>query len=235
MADSPGLFTLQGAFDPLSITGCVLWLKSTSLALSDGDPVATWTDSSGNGNDCAQGTAGNKPLYKVNIINSLPSVLFDGTDDFMTGTAGTSLSQPLSVFVVLQPTLSTASQKTYATFIHNIAGARCFLCAKLSTNVWGTFASADVSSGNALTSGTSYLLENTSLTGQLFLYQKGVQVASLADNEVGSGAAMGLGKDLGNAGREYAGYISEVLWYNSILSSGNRILVENYLIAKYAL
>ncbi len=234
MADSPGLFTLS-SFSPTDIAGCVLWLKANSLVLNDGDPVSTWTDSSGNGNNFT-GVTTTRPLYKTGIINTLPAVLFDGTDDFMTGPASLGTSNK-SVFLVIQPTLNTASQKSYATFIHGESGGGpgIFMVARLSTNFWGTFALADVSSGNALISGSKYLLENTSQTNPLFLYQRGVQVATDTNTETGSGSAVGLGKDLGNAGREYAGYIAEAIWYNTVLSSGNRVLVENYLIGRYAL
>jgi hypothetical protein len=48
-------------------------------------------------------------------------------------------------------------------------------------------------------------------------------------------AGASLGKDLVNANRQYAGHIAEILEYNTVLSSGDRVTVENYLIAKYAL
>lgn len=224
-------------FTPLRIPGCKVWLKANSLSLSDGDPVSTWPDSSGNANDVT-GVTTTRPLYKTGIINGLPSVLFDGTDDFLTFTANPTGASGISAFLVVQPTLNTASQKTYAVFIHNNTGTSqgLFMVAKLSTDFWGTFTgSGDLSSTNALVSGTPYLLENTSASVSVFLYQRGVQVATVAATEVGSGAPGAIGKDTTNANRQYAGHIAEVLVYDTVLSSGNRTLVENYLIAKYAL
>lgn len=66
------LVTAAFHFDASKITG-----------LSDNDPVATWADLRG-GNSFTQSTADYKPLYKTNIQNSLPGVLFDGSNDFMT-------------------------------------------------------------------------------------------------------------------------------------------------------
>ena len=63
-------------FDPSTITGCKLWLKADSLALSDGAAVSTWPDSSGLSNDATQATAGNKPIYKTSIVNGKPVVRF---------------------------------------------------------------------------------------------------------------------------------------------------------------
>lgn len=223
-------------FDPLSIAGCKLWLKADAIVgLVDGDPVGTWSDQSGIGNDATQTTAGSKPLYKTGIINSKPTVLFDGSDDFMSyGITGIPSNGSMSIFLVVQPTLNTASQKSYATFIHG-QGATFFIVARLATNFWGTFTTADLSSGNALTAGSKYLLENTRATASTFLYQRGTQVAFSASIEVGSGTPPSIGKDTTNANRQYAGHIAEILVYNTVLSDPNRILVENYLISKYAL
>ncbi len=229
MADSPGLFTFV-PFNPLNIAGCTLWLKADSLVLNNSDPVSTWTDSSGSGNDMSQATGGFQPLYKTSIINSLPSVLFDGVDDFMSKTGTFNIA---SFFIVTQPTLSTASQKAYACFFHTTGSI--FLVAKLSTSFWGVFAGSDVSSTNALTSGSNYLLGNTFSAGSVKLYQRGSLLVTSGNTENSGPANTGLGKDLVNANRQYAGYISEIIAYDTVISSGNRILVENYLIARYAL
>lgn len=85
-----------------------LWLKADAITgLADGDPVATWPDSSGNGNHATQGTAGSRPLYKVNVVNGLPAVLFDGSDDYLA--TSTLLSALLAsggagtVYAVVRP------------------------------------------------------------------------------------------------------------------------------------
>lgn len=62
------------------------WLKADAITgLSDGDPVGTWSDSSGNGNDATQSTSSFKPTYKTGIYSgsTLPTVRFDGTDDLL--------------------------------------------------------------------------------------------------------------------------------------------------------
>lgn len=69
--------------NPANISGLKVWLKADSLALSDNDPVATWTDSSGNGNNATQPTGTNQPLFKTAIINGEAVVRFDGSDNWM--------------------------------------------------------------------------------------------------------------------------------------------------------
>ena len=59
-----------------------LWLRADDLRyLNDGDPVSTWTDTSGNSFDATQtGTA--RPVLIKDTINGLPAVYFDGVDDY---------------------------------------------------------------------------------------------------------------------------------------------------------
>jgi hypothetical protein len=69
---------------PSDLSGLRLWLKADALTgLADGDPVTTWTDSSGNAFNPAQATTAKKPLYKTSILNGLPIVRFDGIDDVL--------------------------------------------------------------------------------------------------------------------------------------------------------
>ncbi len=69
------------------------WFKADSLALSNNDPVSTWTDSSGNARD-ATGVTTTRPLYIANARNGLPVVRFDGTDDTMATALFTTVPLP---------------------------------------------------------------------------------------------------------------------------------------------
>jgi len=64
------------------IPGQTLCLDASSISgLSDGDPVGTWLDKSGNDNNATQTSVDSKPLYKVNQINGKPIIRFDGVND----------------------------------------------------------------------------------------------------------------------------------------------------------
>ena len=71
---------------------------ATKLSLSDGDPVSTWADETGNGYDL---TAGIQPTYVANGINSNAAIEFNGTDDYLD-TMFSALSQPNTVFAVFE-------------------------------------------------------------------------------------------------------------------------------------
>lgn len=89
-------------FSPTDIEGLVLWLDaSTLVGLDDGDPVTTWTDGSGEGNDA---TGVNDPTYRTNQLNGLPVVRFTGDVDDTLFTHPTLVLPEFTVLVVIRAT-----------------------------------------------------------------------------------------------------------------------------------
>ena len=95
---------VRSKFNPRKIPGLKLWLDANKITgLSDGDPVATWSDLSGNGNDALQAAGDAKPIYKTGIQNGRSVVRFDGSSDFMqTAAFASDLAQPNTIFVVVE-------------------------------------------------------------------------------------------------------------------------------------
>lgn len=95
----------QGGFSPQAVAGLQLWLKADAIVgLNDGDPVSTWADASGNGRDLTQALT-KRPTYKTNIVNGLPVVRFDGTNDVLISPSF-SYEQPSTIFMVNKTTSS---------------------------------------------------------------------------------------------------------------------------------
>lgn len=71
----PSQSTTTG-WTPANESGLLAWFKADAITgLNNGDPVSTWTDSSGNSRHATQtGTA--RPTYQTNQINGNPWVLF---------------------------------------------------------------------------------------------------------------------------------------------------------------
>jgi len=66
--------------------GLVIHLDANSITgIADGGAIGTWPDLSGLGNDAIQGTESAKPIYVASSsdFNNLPTVRFDGVDDWM--------------------------------------------------------------------------------------------------------------------------------------------------------
>lgn len=85
----PGIMPCQ----TIDQNGLLEWFDAASVVANNNDALGTWSDKSGTGRNATQATAGNKPTFKTNILNSLPGVLF-ATDDYMnitTGTWGTTI------------------------------------------------------------------------------------------------------------------------------------------------
>lgn len=219
---------ISAPFVPTDIAGLTLWLKADALALSDNDPIATWTDSSGNGNDATNGTAGQQPLYKTNIINGKPVARFDGTDDGLVYTTGVT---DCTVFCVASLIALTVD---YAPFAISGTGGFRMVSKVPANNNWGTFAnSAPVSAGEDLALGTFNYLELKTSGTALTLYRNGVQKATDTNHSQGTSGNQ-VGKE-GGAGRFVNADIAELLVYDTALSDANRGLVETYLAAKYAI
>lgn len=100
IADTALLGVTNSALTPASFSGLRAWWKADSLSLSDTDPVSTWLDSSGNGRSVT-GTGTTRPLYRTNQYNGLPTVRYDGSNDFLEMAATDSLSGLMTVMVVM--------------------------------------------------------------------------------------------------------------------------------------
>lgn len=76
------------------------WWRADDLALSNNDPVASWADASGNGFTMAQATSGNRPTFKTSILGSMPVVRFDGSNDRMSSSLVSALTDGYSMVFV---------------------------------------------------------------------------------------------------------------------------------------
>jgi hypothetical protein len=73
----------------LSASDPTTLLTGTGAQAGNGSAIATWTDKSGNGANAIQTTAGDQPVYKTNQLNGLGAVIFQNTNQYMTGASGT--------------------------------------------------------------------------------------------------------------------------------------------------
>lgn len=220
------------AFSPSDVAGLELWLKADALALSDGTAVATWTDSSGLGNNATQVTGSLQPLFKTAIVNSLPVLRFDGTDDFMTVAAITNNDATRTIFCVAKQAADTASRRVWAFSATNAS----------LTNVssqWTYFANQAVgatSFGTAPAAGFAVVAVrfNTTSSADGFVSTGGATNFDPHDDYQVTGSALIVGA-LASANQPWNGDIAEVISYNSALSETDRGNVRDYLRTKYAL
>ncbi len=87
------------SFDPTKLTGCQLWLDASSFTgLTNGQAISTWVDKSAN---ALTGTAVNSPTYQTNVLNKLPVIRFNGTNQYISfGNVLNLGTNGLSIFVI---------------------------------------------------------------------------------------------------------------------------------------
>jgi len=230
---------LLAYYTPDQITGLVTWLKADALALVDADPVASWTDSSGNSNSPVQATGAAKPTYKTNIINGLPVVRFDGGDRLAMPDETQFDIATSTIFAVFKRTSGTSgtvmSKNTTGT---GGAGRRKLQIATTSTSLY--YASGADGANIAVTATPS----NWNMFGVVTrgdsdhsIFLNGVQtdsVAALGDSTTNN-AAMEIGAAFSNGAEAFTGDIAEIIVYNAPLGLLQIVGIENYLAAKYNL
>ena len=126
--------TLTANSPIFDISDLILWLEPTlknSFGVEetgDNQTISSWYDSSGNIPNnkmtAAQNTTANKPLYKKQGVNNLPSLYFDGVNDFLSITNNNyvSISGSFTIFTVFKPMQNGSSNISVGILAKDIAG-----------------------------------------------------------------------------------------------------------------
>ena len=223
---------------PNLVSGLVLWLDAGTLSVGDLDPVDTWMDGSGVGNDVFQDSASAYPTFVANQLNGHPVLRFDGVDDSLYSPPRATLSMTTATVFVVRNTetwaaaLSVAEEETvqeeYLVFDQSVVHhSEAFNYAELfhQDSHPGYFLQVG-RYGNGPTDLQSYL--------------NGVQ-SMLAVNVAGAPREYdGVPRYVRVGGRafgwqRFSGDIAEIVMYSRALLDSERIGVEEYLNVKYAL
>ncbi|HXH18411.1 MAG TPA: Calx-beta domain-containing protein [Chitinophagales bacterium] len=210
-----------------------LWLRADAITgVADGGSVTTWSDQSGNGNDFTQSTASKKPTYTQSNsnFNNKPTVNFDGTSDFLDyGNGQMNATSVYSIFFVYKTT-STSSQYLFDTKTGKI---------RIPHEGGGDKAYNDGKSRGTEIRGTSTKLvewELYDVSPKSSIYENGTKTQSgLSYSKRAINASTSLGANEAGNGKYFNGNIAEAIIYNVKLNSAQRIIVENYLGAKYGI
>jgi len=211
----------MGGFVPTDIAGCQLWLAANNIVgLSNSDPVATWADESGNGNDVTQASSGQRPIYETSVLNGLPVVSFDGVNDTLE-CAAFSITSPYTFFIV--PKQNNSSNLVPisgggTTYVYNGDG-RLGGGASIGPN-------ATMTQWNIL----CYMVNTYPADCKIYL--NGTLAATGVTN-AGSFTDLLIGSLFGAFW--FNGSFAEIIFYDTELGATDRQAVEVYLASKYAL
>jgi len=244
------LGAIESIFTPRNIAGLSLWLDASQIAgLSGTDSLATWPDLSGNGNDAVQSTEGFKPTYQTDVINGLPVVRFDGTDDYLSATDSASL-QPadLTIFIVSNfSSLKEGDQKFFAksrnsesaagaTWQTTIYEANDLLYQTKNAGSWQSVAANDyIYTGAYITT-----ITHNQSTEAVNIYKDGSAFSTSSSITQAFDYAtdpLYIGARINGSTIEHhlQGDIAEMIIYDSALSTVGRGKVETYLADKYGI
>ncbi|MBL0035938.1 MAG: T9SS type A sorting domain-containing protein [Flavobacteriales bacterium] len=226
-----------------SNTNNVLWLRANSGVTQSSGAVSQWDDQSGNANHAylpgAIPTA--KPAFVSNSVNGYPSLDFDGTDDqlWVSDAASLDLTQ-WHFFIVVTADL----QKDYNAWMVkgddsdenwemlSYSDGNIHTPTKY-TDGTRTFPS---SAGGQVTTTTFEVIEYSYSTGVgRDVYKNATNIITDNDNKTPkvNNLPLYIANERSTTGRCINGDIAEVVAYNVPLNSTQRIIVNNYLAAKY--
>lgn len=218
------------AFAPTDLANLVLWLKADDGPDDpvDDQPVATWSDKSGNGRDATQGTAAQQPTYKTDIQNGKPAVQFDGVDDDLA-TTNFTITQPYTIFVVDRnltpggaPKVHISNKAANNNGIHDAAGhGGTYLYSGSIVGISATPQNFHIYQVAWNGAATDYAIDGGSLV-------EGINPGAAANPD---------GLVLGSLGATNHANIQicEVIVYDPAIADADRISVRDYLNDKYAI
>lgn len=226
-----------------------IWLRADQFNGTNGDPVSTWEDQSGNGNDASRATVVQQPLYySTSALNGQPIIRFDGSDDQMQIADANILdnSVGLTYFVVLRGnnidgsprgilgkrlTFTSSANYAYTWFFHT--GTRLNVDIETQNNRFST--------ASSFSNSTNYLLSLRYDGSSPSSSRVGIYVGETL-NTVASESSASINNSnqpvtLGALNENYGTYLgadyAEVIQYNFAVNSAQRIIINNYLSAKY--
>jgi hypothetical protein len=245
---------------PQTVAGLRLWLAADKIGgLSGGAAVATWADASGRANDATQPTGANQPTYQTAVINGLPVVRFDGSNDWMNLAttdllAATNAIGAISFFAVAKLSATAATTNDYLAIstgtAANSARLKAGQRAPAGSGVWGMTArrldadaAANIEDANDDTAWHVHSAIMDYVNGDGFLNLDGTQIGSnLALTSSGTTSATNalaaaVGGRADGLGEFWAGDIAELIVYVGAnkIADADRDLVTNYLLTKYAI
>lgn len=230
----------------------VLWLKADAgtSASTNGSPVASWNDQSGNGVVLSQNTALQQPLYVSSLMNGLPAIEFDnnngtGQNDFFSAPDNPIFDNTngYSFFTVTRMKGFGNAQSIISKRI-NVGNEEAFMIFYYSADEL----TIDIDNDNNRFSNNTPSIANTNKIYDIFYdgTLASTQRTSIYDQEqllitspessatiVDKNSPLVVGATHVNDPRSFNGYISEIIMYRTKVNDAQRTIINNHLSAKY--
>lgn len=241
-----------------AIEGVQLWLETTSkksFATQKADSntevvedtgITTWSDINPQGlakkNATQPGTPGIKPTYKTSSINGLPTMRFNGVDQYFILPDGTVPpgNEPYTVFIVSRLSSGTAGALISAGDTPANNALRLVYTTSIAHDIWVSNDLAANSFAHNITQAHIFTFRYNNATGVgRHIYVDG-NIASSGNTNVNratlsTGNRIGAMIDSGSETLFLNGDIGEIIVYNVALDNIDRASIENYLGQKWGI
>ena len=219
-----------------------LWLDANRGVSLTGASVTSWADQSGSANNAAPAVAAARPVLTGNTVNGYPSITFDGLDDELRVTDNASLD--LTSWQFYYVSRATVQKNYNAHFVKGNDSQEnyemlSYSDGNLHTPTYytdGTRTFPSTAAGQLTTAGFNIFEYSYSAAVGRDVYKNNTSIHT--DNENKTPAANNFDLYIGNertTSRYLNGDIAELIIFNAPLNSTQRIIVNNYLAAKYNL
>jgi hypothetical protein len=229
----------------------VLWLSADYGVYSDagvtpatnGANVRQWNDRSGNGKNAIETNSGFQPNYQTNQMNGFPVLRFDAANGDRILSSGVTTGSRATVWVVARYTSlpsnnpglicasatafpSATTEKNIGMWINNVS----------PRNAWGRGMQSndvqrDIPQVIGTNPNTTYAICNVYGSSSITQYVNGQTGGSVTFNGMlKDWSEVGIGHQ---AGESWNGDIAEVIVFNTNVNAAQRIIIDNYLAAKY--
>ncbi len=232
----------------------VFWIKADAGTSStvNGNTITAWNDQSGNGINVTQTVAVQQPSFATNVLNGYPGVQFDnnnvsGQNDFMLAPDNSKLDNTpgYSFFTVSKMNFLTTEARCIVSKRTSVDIDEAFMLFYYTGNSFYTDIDGigDRNSTNPVTysTGVGNIMDvvytgslTTSLRTKIYegetLRKTFKDSSSLVPDKI---SPLNIGCTHSADNRPFGGYINEVIIYTVTVNDAQRIIVNNYLSAKY--
>lgn len=214
-----------------------IWLDATTLNHADGDPVNFWGDKSENGENFTSVSADRFPIYSSTGMNGMPALTFDGYNDVLFSGAIPELdSESLTFFMVYQKTTMLSDMLITSKYASASRKWETYAVGGYSTLFGAQYSPTRVSTSFVGSGAPSFYSQHMTPTA-ISMYNQGVHGGTTSGAyTVPSGhqnVVLANKRTDGFGGYVFGGLVSELIVFNTSLNDLERVLVENYLGAKY--
>lgn len=249
-------FTLPAQTGPAGVGSSAnnaLWLKADAGTSSstNNTAISFWNDQSGNGINVAQAVAVQQPSFATNVMNGFPAILFDNTNSSNQNDKLIGPDSPLldntngySFFTVSRPANLNGEARVLLSKRTTISIDQSFMLFYYSSNrlhVDIQTTNDRFNSNTTFSNNVNFIIDlfyNGTLSSSsrcaLYIGETFDKNASETSTMVPDNSSpIVIGSTDATDPRPFGGHIAEIILYRQALGTAQRIILNNYLSAKY--